>query len=136
MDACLRPLYDEAAIENWIAVIDAAKFERVSATGEDIFVGLVGPAPVGFVSCMAEMSVLGMWYVDPSFIGQGHGSALLAHAETSLTSGGCVVATTEASLFARPHFESRGWVPLEEFDKPAFGGVFRVTRMSKGLGAR
>jgi hypothetical protein len=133
VDACLRPLYDEAAIENWIAAIDETKFARVSAMGEDIFVGLVGPAPVGFVSCLAEMSLLGMWYVDPGFIGQGHGSTLLAHAESSLLAEGCVVATTEASLFARPHFESRGWVPLEEFDKPAFGGVFRVTRMSKEL---
>lgn len=136
MDACLRPLYDEVAIENWIAVTDAAKFVRVSATGEDIYVGRLGLVPVGFVSCMVEMSLLGMWYVDPCFIGQGHGAALLAHAESSLTAGGCVVATTEASLFARPHLESRGWVPLEEFDKQAFGGVFRVTRMSKELGAR
>lgn len=79
------------------------------------------------------MSLVGMWYVDPDSMGQGVGSVLLSHAEEGLDSAGCRVATAEASLFARPHFETRGWKPIEEFDKPAFGTLMRVTRMEKAL---
>ncbi len=131
VDVCLRPLYDGEAIDVWLAGLTATKFERVVAMGEEIVVAVVDGSVVGFVSFHAEMAVLGMWYVDPAFIGRGVGSALLRHAESRLNELGCVSATTEASLFARPHFESLGWKTVEEYEKPAFGGLFRVTRMSK-----
>ena len=133
VDACLRPLYDEVAIDNWLVGLDATKFERVVATGEEIAVAETDSTVVGFVSYHAEMSLLGMWYVDPDHIGRGVGSSLLRFAESRLIELGCAEAMTEASLFARPHFEARGWVAVEEYEKPAFGGLFLVTRMSKVL---
>ncbi len=133
VDVCLRPLYDETAIDTWIEGLDSTKYLRVAAMGEEIVVAVVDGSIVGFVSFHAEMALLGMWYVDPSFIGRGVGSSLLRHAEARLVELGCTGAMTEASLYALPHFEARGWVVLEEYDKAAFGGVFRVTRMSKVL---
>jgi putative acetyltransferase len=133
VDACLRPLYDVGAIETWLRSLDATKFHRVAASGEELLVAVVDEAVVGFVSIHAEMALLGMWYVDPSYIGRGIGASLLRHAEARLLELGCSEATTEASLFARPHFSALGWVAVEEYDKPAFGGKFRVTRMSKAL---
>jgi putative acetyltransferase len=133
VDVCLRPLYDGATVDTWIEGLDATKFLRVAAMGEEIVVAVVDGSIVGFVSFHAEMALLGMWYVDPSCMGRGVGSSLLQHAEARLVEFGCTEAMTEASLFARPHFEARGWAAVEEYDKPAFGGVFRVTRMSKAL---
>jgi putative acetyltransferase len=131
VDACLRPLYDGEAIDRWLEGLTATKFEHVTAMGEEIVVATVDGSVVGFVSFHSEMAVLGMWYVDPLFIGRGVGSALLRHAESRMVELGCPEATTEASLYARPHFESLGWVSVEEYEKPAFGGHFRVTKMSK-----
>ena len=133
VDVCLRPLYDGEAIDRWLSGLTATKFERVAAMGEEIVVAAVDGSVVGFVSFHAEMAVLGMWYVDPAFIGRGVGSALLRHAESRLSELGCPEATTEASLFARPHFESHGWAAVEEYEKPAFGGFFRVTKMTKAV---
>lgn len=133
VEQCLRPLYEEAAIETWLASLDAAKFLRVVATGEEIMAAVVDGRVVGFVSLSVEMSLLGMWYVDPEFIGRGIGASLLGSAEARLRELGCREATAEASLFALPHFSALGWVAIEEYDKPAFGGTFRVTRMSKAL---
>ena len=130
VDQCLRPLYDGGAIDRWLAAIDEEKFVRVANAGETILV--VGEEKVvGFCSYHAEMSLLGMWYVDPEVMGRGVGSALLSAAEEGLAEEGCLTATTEASLFARPHFEARGWKPVEEVEKPAFGALMRVTRMEK-----
>lgn len=133
VESCLRPLYDGAAIDAWLLTIDAAKFLRVVGTGEVVLVAEEEGAVVGFASYHVEMSLVGMWYVDPSVLGRGVGSALLGACEDGLAAAGCEEATTEASLFALPRFLSHGWVAVEEFDKPAFGGVFRVTRMSKSL---
>ncbi len=133
VDVCLRPLYDSKAIDRWIAGLSAAKFERVVAMGEEIVVAVVDGSVVGFVSFHSEMAVLGMWYVDPAFIGQGVGSSLLGHAEGRLVELGCTEVITEASLFARPHFSSHGWTAVEEYEKVAFGGEFRVAKMSKSL---
>ncbi len=133
VETLLRPLYDAVAIDNWLRVIDEEKFKRVARTGETILVACSQKGILGFASYHPEMSLLGMWYVDPGFVGQGVGRVLLIAAENGLLEAGCVEATTEASLYARPHFESRGWKVDEEFDKHAFGGVFRVARMSKAL---
>ena len=133
VEECLRPLYDADPIDRWIEGLDATKFARVAATGEAIVVAESEGKVIGFASYHPEMAVLGMWYVDPVHIGAGVGSALLARAEEGLARHGCETATTEASLFARPRFEARGWTVESEFDKPAFGGTFRVARMSKAL---
>jgi GNAT superfamily N-acetyltransferase len=133
VDACLRPLYDGESIDRWLEGLTPTKFERVTAMGEEIVVAVADGSIVGFVSYHAEMALLGMWYVDPAFIGLGIGSLLLGRAESRLLELGCTAATTEASLFARPHFEARGWVPMGDYDKSAFGGFFRVTKMSKVL---
>jgi putative acetyltransferase len=133
VEVCLRPFYDGDLIDRWLEVIDAAKFERVRATGEEIVVAVVDGSIAGFVSFHFEMAVVGMWYVDPAFLGRGVGSSLLRHAESRLLELGCSTVMAEASLFARPHFESLGWVAVEEYEKPAFGGFFQVTSMSKQL---
>jgi putative acetyltransferase len=133
VEAHLRPLYDASAVDRWLSHIDAAKFERVAATGEETWVAVREGRVVGFVSFMTEMSLLAMWYVHSACVGQGIGAALLALAEGEMRLAGCEVAVTEASLFARPRFESLGWTAVEEYDKPSFGATFRVTRMSKAL---
>lgn len=130
---CLRPLYDHETIDRWIDSLTAAKFERAVAAGEEIVVAVLDARVLGFVSLHAGKSVLGMWYVDPSFIGRGIGSSLLSRAESRLLECGCSEVTTEASLFAQPRFEARGWTVVEEYEKPAFGGLFRVSKMSKPL---
>lgn len=135
VEVCLRPLYDSGAIDRWIESLSVAKFERAVALGETILVALCEDAVVGFVSYRVETGLVGMWYVDPESIGRGIGSMLLGAAEASLLESGCTLATTEASLFARPMFEARGWAVVGPFDKEAFGGTFRVMRMEKALSA-
>jgi GNAT superfamily N-acetyltransferase len=129
----LRPLYEASAINSWIASLSAAKFERVTATGEALLVAESVGEVVGFVSYHGEMCSLGMWYVDPAVIGRGVGKALLRLAEDGLRESGCAVATTEASLYARPVFLHLGWEEVEVYEKSAFGGRFTATRMKRAL---
>ena len=135
IDVCLRPLYDDGVIDAWIEGIDAEKFENVKETDEVILVAEIAVQAVGFCSYKPSESLLGMWYVHPAFHGRGIGKKLLAAAEDALREGGGDVATTEASLQARPRFEALGWTVEEEVDKSAHGGTFRVVRMSKRLRA-
>ena len=133
VDVCLRPHYDEGAIDAWIEGIAAEKFELVNETDEVILVAEIAVQAVGFCSYKASESLLGMWYVHPAFQGRGIGKKLLAAAEDALRESGGDVATAEASLQSRPRFEALGWKFEEEFDKSAHGGTFRVARMSKKL---
>ncbi|HXH59787.1 MAG TPA: GNAT family N-acetyltransferase [Fimbriimonadaceae bacterium] len=133
VDACLRPLYDSGAIDLWIERLTPTKFEKVVSTGEAVFCAVADGRVVGFSSCHPELCVLGMWYVDPDWIGKGIGTLLLARAEAHLASAGCKVATTEASLFAEPRFVALGWSIVEQVEKRAFGGTMRVIRMEKVL---
>ena len=135
VDVCLRPLYDEAAIDAWIEGIDAEKFATIMETEEVILVAEIASQAVGFCSYKASESLLGMWYVHPAFQERGIGKKLLAAAEEALREGGGDVATTEASLQSRPRFEARGWKFEEEIEKSAHGGTFRLARMSKKLKA-
>ena len=135
VDVCLRPLYDEASIDAWIEAINAEKFELINETDEVILVAEIAVQAVGFCSYKPSESLLGMWYVHPAFHDRGIGKKLLAAAEDALRESGGDVATTEASLQARPRIEALGWTVEEELDKSVHGGTFRVVRMSKKLRA-
>lgn len=132
VDVLLRPLYDSGAIDRWVEALEAAKFDRAVAMGEEIFLAESDGRVIGFVSFCRERASLGMWYVEPGSVGVGVGAALMRSAEALLTES-CEEATTEASLYARARFESLGWEAVEEYEKPAFGATFLVTRMRKSL---
>lgn len=131
---CLKELYDPAAVEMWAWSIHAEKFELLHADGEELLVCVDDDDVLGFSSYRLSSCHLGMWYVDPDYQGQGIGRALLTAAEEGLSHHHCEVAWTEASLFARPRFETLGWGVVEEYEKPLFGGLFMVAKMTKVLG--
>lgn len=133
VDVLLRPLYDGDAIDAWLQQITPEKFERVGEHGEIILLAEEAGEPLGFVSYCSQSTILGMWYVRPQHVGKGIGAALLAEAERAMRAAGCRKATTEASTYARPAFQALGWIVIDEYDKPAFGGQFRVARMAKSL---
>lgn len=129
----LRPLYDGDAIDAWLQRITPEKFERVGDHGEIIMIAEEADELLGFVSYCSQGAVLGMWYVRPRHVGKGIGAALLAEAEQAMRAVGCRQTTTEASTYARLAFQALGWIVIDEYDKPLFGGQFRVTRMTKSL---
>lgn len=133
VDVTLRAVYDSSAIDAWILRINVAKFERIEMIGEVLLVCEENESVVGFSSYRVSDSLVGMWYVDPDHQRHGVGRALLVASEDGLRVAGVAVAVTEASVFARPRFESMGWSVKEEIGKPAFGGIFQVSLMTKPL---
>ena len=133
VDALLRPLYDGGSIDVWLERITPDKFARAVDQGEVILIAAEDGDPLGFVSYCARRKLLGMWYVQSQHTGRGVGRALLKAAEQALQEAGCDRAFTDASIYAKPVFQSLGWNAIDEYDKPLFGGQFRVTRMTKSL---
>ena len=133
IDALLRPLYDGDAIDVWLKRITPHKFARAVGQSEIILIAEEGGQRLGFVSYCVHGGLLAMWYVCSQHTGRGVGRALLEAAERALQEAGCSHVSTEASIYARPAFQALGWTAIEEFDKPSFGGQFRVTRMTKSL---
>ena len=131
--ALLRPLYDGDAIDVWLQEITPEKFARAADHGEVILIAEENFQPLGFVSYCSQGELLGMWYVHSQHTGGGVGRALLEAAEQALREAGCDQAFTEASIYAKPVFQALGWTAIDEYDKPSFGGQFRVTRMTKSL---
>lgn len=133
VDALLRPLYDGDVIDVWLKKITPGKFARVAGHGEVILLAEENGKPLGFVSYCSRGRHLGMWYVHSQHTGRGIGRALLEAAELALEEAGCTQASTEASIYAKPVFQTLGWSVADEYDKPSFGGQFRVARMTKSL---
>ncbi|MCH7905485.1 MAG: GNAT family N-acetyltransferase [Armatimonadetes bacterium] len=133
VDALLRPLYDGDAIDVWLQRIKPDKFVRAVDQGEVILLAEENRRPMGFVSYCSQGELLGMWYVHAQHTDRGVGRALLEAAEQALREAGCNEAFTEASIYAKPVFQALGWTAIDEYEKPAFGSQFRVTRMTKSL---
>ena len=133
IDALLRPLYERDAIEDWLMRITPDKFARAVRQNEVILIAEENGQRLGFVSYSVQGGLLAMWYVCSQHTGRGVGRTLLKAAERALREAGCSQVSTEASIYAMPAFQALGLTAIEEFDKPAFGGQFRVTRMTKSL---
>ena len=136
VDALLRPLYGSDVIDVWLKKITPGKFARLVDHGELILIAEECGRPLGFVSYCSQGELLGMWYVHSQHTGKGIGRALLEAAELALEEAGCSQASTEASIYARPVFQTLGWSAIDDYEKPSFGGQFRVARMTKSLTQR
>lgn len=98
LDQVLAWAPDEVDRERWALLL--------SANSTWVAAGGVGTA--GFIT-LEPNGRLGMLYVDAELQGQGIASRLLSRLESSARSRGLSRIFTEASITARPFFESQGF---------------------------
>lgn len=88
-------------------------------------------AMAGFIS-FTDDGHIDLLFTSPMFARQGVASKLFEAAEKQLQANGVRRLTTDASLEARPFFESRGFLVVEEQAAERNGIVLRRFAMVKG----
>ena len=113
--------------------VDAAAWARRYATRE-AWVADIDRILVGFIE-LESNGHLDMLYVHPAHQRQGVASALLRELEAAARNSGIVTLYNEASITARPFFESRGFTLIAPQTVALRGQEFVNFRMEKRLAA-
>lgn len=128
------PYYDEAQLSAWApAQHDLFQWNSRFLKGQTI-VAEGAAAIAGFIAFEADGHI-DLLYTHPAFARRGVASLLYAQAEQVLTDSGITEIFTEASLAARPFFESNGFQVVEEQNVSLRGASFRRFSMRKSASA-
>jgi GNAT superfamily N-acetyltransferase len=120
-------------------------FRRTIAGGGAVLVAELDEGPIGFCYFGASR-IEGEWgeiyaiYVEPSNMGAGHGSVLLARAEQELAEGGFAKAllwVLQTNRRARAFYEREGWLLAKGLKIEEIGGTqVSEVRYEKALRGR
>lgn len=122
--------YDPAQIDAW-ARVDPEKW-AARRNNRPTWIAELGAKPVGFADLEPD-GHLDMMYVHPAHQRMGIATALLSRVETAARGQGLSRIFTEASITARPFFESRGFRLLAAQTVALRGQSFVNFRMEKLL---
>lgn len=127
--------YDALQRAAWAPLQPDLEKWRNRLAGLQTLVGIEENAVTGFISFESSGHVEFL-YVSPSYARQGVASSLYACAENALVGSAVSELFTEASLVARPFFESVGFVVTGEQNEPFGGAVFSRYTMHKRVAAQ
>lgn len=123
--------YTQKQINAWAQVEDREAWGETRAS-RPTWIATYNSSPVGFAD-LEPGGHLDMMFVHPDFQGLGAASLLLQTVETAAHSFGLPVITTEASLTARPFFQSRGFTIVAAQEVQKRGHTLPNFRMEKHL---
>ncbi len=124
--------YSPAMAHSWAEGLVAEGYARAAQAGEAIEVAVLHGAVVGFCSVMAD-EIKGL-YVDPGFMQQGVGRALLLRALWRIAEAGHAEARVTAALSGVGFYEAMGFRPLRGVRHPTRGGLaMPVLEMARSL---
>ncbi len=126
--------YDADQREAWASAADNEAAFGARLGGALTLIALIDGAAIGFAS-LEGADVIDMLYVDPDFVRQGAGSALIDALTKLASARGAERLTAEASEGARPLFERLGF-RAEKRNLVRVGEEWLAnTTMIKSLGA-
>lgn len=123
--------YSPEQVDAWARVDDRNAWAARRASRPAWMAELDG-RPIGFADLVPD-GLVDMMFVHPRFQGLGAASLLLRQVEQQAGALGLDRIHTEASITARPFFERRGFVLVQEQMVEKRGQWFRNFRMEKAL---
>ncbi len=131
-----REVYSQAEVESWATGLVPERYVEAMGDGGETFIVAVAPdgALAGFCS-FKDDEVKGL-YVAPDWARRGVGSALLRHAEATISAGGHRLIRIVASLSGQAFYERHGYRVVGRRDWKTRGGlVSAALAMEKALPA-
>ncbi len=121
--------YGPEQIDAWAQVEDWDAWGRKRAS-RPTWIATYNAKPVGF-SDLEPSGYLDMMFVHPQYQGLGVATLLLRTVEVAALEQDLKLITTEASLTARPFFQSRGFTVVASQEVQKRGQTLRNFRMEK-----